>query len=1143
LNQRAKPLICKRGLTKREPQESPADHLLAPYPVEMTSTPRVRIVTATSLFDGHDASINIMRRILQSSGAEVIHLGHDRSAYEIAEAAVEEDAHAVAITSYQGGHMEFFRYLRELLDQMGGAEIRVFGGGGGTILPEEGATLLDEGVARVYSPDDGRTLGLTGMISDLIEHAAHDQNAWSGDVVSAIESGTASAIARAITFAENHPDAHAETLEMIRSVAAAKNTPVVGFTGTGGAGKSSILDELVLRFRRDFPDKKIAVISVDPSRRRTGGALLGDRIRMNAVSGDATYMRSLATRQANLAMSPHVGDAVAIVKAAGYDLVFLETSGIGQSDTEIVDASDVAVYVMTPEYGAATQLEKIDMLDYADVIAINKSDRRGAEDALRDVRKQFKRNRKLFEAEDSDLPVVATIASQFNDGGTHQLYERIMIAVDDKVDGAFGVVPHREGRSIGEPLVPGNRVRYLSEIADTVRTFNAETTSAAEAATDLQSVRRSSELTDMPIPNDVLRQISDRIPDDVRDGLESWDETRDAYEGESVTYQVRGRDVQVDNTVTTLSGTSFRKVVHPHLDGWGDRVRYLRQENLPGQFPFTAGVFPFKRQAEDPTRMFAGEGGPEQTNRRFHYLAANMQAVRLSTAFDSVTLYGNDPAPRPDIYGKVGNSGVSIPTLDDAKKLYSGFDLVDPTTSVSMTINGPAPMMLAFFLNTAIDQACETYIRAEGLLDSVEAQIHDRFSHADLVRPTYHGDLPEGHDGSGLLLLGVSGADVLPDDVYQQIRAATLKTVRGTIQADILKEDQAQNTCIFSTEFALSMQGDIQQYFVDHEVSNFYSVSISGYHMAEAGANPITQLAFTLANGFTFVEYFRSRGMDVDDFAPNLSFFFSNGLDPEYAVIGRVARRIWAKAMRDLYGAGERSQKLKYHIQTSGRSLHAQDIEFNDIRTTLQALYAIYDNANSLHTNAFDEAITTPTENSVRRALAIQLIINRELGLNRNENTLQGSFIIEQLTDLVEEAVMVEFDRLTNRGGVLGAMETMYQRSKIQEESLKYEILKDSGDLPIVGVNTFLSAEGSPFVRPTEVIRSSDDDKNVLVSDVAQLHQRESKDAEAALTELQNVALSGENVFAALMDAVRHCSLGQLSDALFEVGGRYRRNM
>jgi methylmalonyl-CoA mutase len=1118
------------------------DTYISPYPVEMAASPHVRLVTATSLFDGHDAAINIMRRILQASGAEVIHLGHDRSAAEIAEAAIEEDAHAVAVTSYQGGHMEFFRYLRELLDAAGGEDIQLFGGGGGTILPEEGRELNDSGVARIYSPDDGRQLGLQGMIDDLMASAYHEQPPLK-DMVERVLAGENHAIGRAITIAENDGDERAALLEAIGEEGAGRHVPVVGFTGTGGSGKSSILDELVLRFRRDFPDHKIAVISVDPSKRRSGGALLGDRIRMNAVEGEGVYMRSLATRQANLSMSPHVASAVDIVKAAGFDLVLLETSGIGQSDTEIIDASDVSVYVMTPEYGAATQLEKIDMLDFADVIAVNKSDRRGAEDALRDVRKQVRRNRKTFGVSDDDLSVVATIASRFNDDGTQRLYEWIMRVVDDRFPDVLGSVNHREGRSGGDPVIPRSRVRYLSEIADTIRTYDAGTEHSAIAAGSLQAVERTSALAPDASLGELVELLRADVPDSLLTSLEAWDAEVDAYAGGDVTYEVRGREIVVDNEIVTMSGTTFPKVIHPRFDGWADRVRWLTQENLPGRFPFTAGVFPFKREQEDPTRMFAGEGGPEQTNRRFHYVAAGMPAVRLSTAFDSVTLYGQDPNRRPDIFGKVGNSGVSISTLDDAKKLYSGFDLLDPTTSVSMTINGPAPMMLAFFFNTAIDQACEKYIRNNGLLDSVESELTAEFVEAGIERPFYHGELPPGHDGSGLLLLGASGQDVLDPDVYERIKEETLATVRGTIQADILKEDQAQNTCIFSTEFALSMQGDIQQYFIDESVRNFYSVSVSGYHMAEAGANPISQLAFTLANGFTFVEYFRSRGMDIDDFAPSLSFFFSNGVDPEYAVIGRVARRIWAKAMREMYGAGERSQKLKYHIQTSGRSLHAQEIEFNDIRTTLQALYAIYDNCNSLHTNAFDEAITTPTEGSVRRALAIQLIINKELGLARNENPLQGSFIIEELTDLVEEAVLAEFDRLTDRGGVLGAMETMYQRSKIQEESLKYEHMKDSGALPIVGVNTFLSTDGSPFVRPTEVIRSTEDDKVRLLEDLEALHARSGKEAEAALEELQRVALAGGNVFAALIDASKVCSLGQMSGALHQVGGRYRRNM
>jgi methylmalonyl-CoA mutase len=1106
----------------------------------MPDEPTVRIVTATSLFDGHDAAINIMRRILQAAGAEVIHLGHDRSAAAIAEAAIEEDAHAVAVTSYQGGHMEFYRYLRTLLDEGGGADIRIFGGGGGTILPAEGRELFVDGTARIYSPDDGRTMGLEGMIDDLLAEARSDKPTVD-DLAERIGRGESAAIARAITLAESDADANRVMLDGVRVIASDAEIPVVGFTGTGGAGKSSILDELVLRFRADFPDRRIAVISVDPSRRRTGGALLGDRIRMNSVVGDHCYMRSLATRQANLSMSPHVADSVAIAKAAGFDLILLETSGIGQSDTEIVDASDLSVYVMTPEYGAATQLEKIDMLDFADFVVINKSDRPGAADALRDVRKQVKRNRKMFQASDDEIPVYATVASRFNDAGTQAMYEAIMGLVVERFPEAIEPVPHRDGEMNTAPLIPRSRVRYLSEISEAVRSYNAETTRLVEVADDLQAVARLERLS--PEAHTMAKSSVEDLPPPIGEQLDTWESVSDDYGAESVSYEVRGKTIEVDNTVVSLSGMSFPKVIHPSFTGWGDRVKWLRQENLPGRFPYTAGVYPFKRETEDPTRMFAGEGGPEQTNHRFHYLAAGMPAVRLSTAFDSVTLYGNDPDPRPDIYGKVGNSGVSVSTLDDAKRLYSGFDLRDPSTSVSMTINGPAPMMLAFFINAAIDQACERYIVDNDLVDDVDVSLTAIFSERGVERPLYHGDLPPGHDGSGLMLLGVSGSDVLDPGVYETIKAETLSAIRGTIQADILKEDQAQNTCIFSTEFALSMQGDMQQYFIDNDIRNFYSVSISGYHMAEAGANPITQLAFTLANGFTFVEYYRARGMPVDDFARNLSFFFSNGIDPEYAVIGRVARRIWAKAMAGVYGASERSQKLKYHIQTSGRSLHAQEIGFNDIRTTLQALYAIYDNTNSLHTNAFDEAITTPTEDSVRRALAIQLIINKELGLAKNENPLQGSFIIEELTDLLEEAVLVEFDRLTDRGGVLGAMESMYQRSKIQEESMRYEHLKDSGGLPIVGVNTFISRDGSPFVIPEEVVRSDDEAKNRLIDDVRAVRDSQTDAATSATTKIQAAALAGENVFVALVEAAKVCSLGTMTRALHTVGGQYRRNM
>jgi methylmalonyl-CoA mutase len=921
--------------------------------------------------------------------------------------------------------------------------------------------------------------------------------------------------------------------------------PVIGITGTGGSGKSSLVDEVILRFLADYPDRRVAVVSVDPSRRRSGGALLGDRIRMNAVFDPRAFMRSLATRQSNLALSPYVADTVALVKAAGYDLVILETSGIGQADTEIIDHSDLSVYVMTPEYGAASQLEKIDMLDFADLIAINKADRRGADDAVRDVRKQYRRNHTLFDGPDDALPVYPTIASHFNDRGVNRFYKALMAAVDETTDLDFeSRLPLPTDHATVDPIIPRSRTRYLSEIADAIHAHSEHAAAQATLADELQALETSVGLVDASVA-DALAAAANDVRDAIDPGVVSlladWDRTAEAFTKDQVEYAVRDRSVGVDTFTTTLSGTRIPKVAVPQFTSWGDRVRWAARENYPGRFPYTGGVYPFRRTAEDPTRMFAGEGGPEQTNRRFHFLARGMPTVRLSTAFDSVTLYGEDPAARPDVYGKIGNSGVSVASLDDAKRLYSGFDLLDLATSVSMTINGPAPMMLAFFLNAAIDQACERHIVDHDLTDEVERLIAEKYE--ERPRPRYHGDLPEGHNGLGLMLLGVTGDEVLPGDVYARIKAETLRTVRGTIQADILKEDQAQNTCIFSTEFALRMQGDIQEYFIDHEVRNFYSVSISGYHMAEAGANPISQLAFTLANGFTFVEYFLARGMPVDSFAANLSFFFSNGLDAEYAVIGRVARRIWAKAMRERYGANERSQKLKYHSQTSGRALHAQEISFNDIRTTLQALNAVYDNANSLHTNAYDEAITTPTEESVRRALAIQLIINRELGLARNENPLQGSFIIEELTDLVEEAVLAEFDRLTDRGGVLGAMETMYQRSKIQEESLYYERRKDSGELPLVGVNMFLSPEGSPFERPEDVVRSTAEEKDRQIDNVTNLRDRNEKAAAEALDRLQRAAIDGDNTFGALMNAVTVCSLAQLSSALYAVGGRYRRNM
>lgn len=1107
----------------------------------------IRIVTAASLFDGHDAAINIMRRIIQSTGCEVIHLGHNRSVQEIVDCAIQEDAQAIAITSYQGGHVEYFKYMYDLLKERGADQIKIFGGGGGTILPEEIEELHEHGITRIYSPDDGRAMGLQGMINDLVKQSDFAVGENLNGQVKKISTKDHAAIARVISAAENYPDQYREEMEALRKQAA--NTPVLGITGTGGAGKSSLVDELVRRFLVDFKDKNIAVISVDPSKRKTGGALLGDRIRMNAIFNERVYMRSLATRQSNLALSKYVQDAIDVVKAAGFDLIILETSGIGQSDTEITDHSDTSLYVMTPEYGAATQLEKIDMLDFADMIALNKFDKRGALDALRDVKKQYQRNHQLWDAKEEDLPVFGTIASQFNDPGMNQLYLSLMNLIAEKT-GAELKSSFESTEEMSEKvfIIPPKRTRYLSEITETIRNYNEKALQQKEVAQKLYSLEKSSEI--LKDQKDALAAI-DKAKEELKleldpynlKLLEEWDAKKANYEGEECTYEVRGKEIKVETTTETLSHTKVPKVSLPRYEGWGDILHWSLQENVPGEFPFTAGVFPFKRKGEDPTRMFAGEGGPERTNKRFHYVSHGLPAARLSTAFDSVTLYGEDPDYRPDIYGKIGNSGVSICCLDDAKKLYSGFDLCDPTTSVSMTINGPAATICAFFMNAAIDQQCEKYIKEKGLEKEVEAKIEKIYEEKGVGRPTYKGDLPEGHNGLGLMLLGVTGDQVLPADVYQEMKQKALSSVRGTVQADILKEDQAQNTCIFSTEFSLRLMGDVQQYFIDNNVRNFYSVSISGYHIAEAGANPITQLAFTLANGFTFVEYYLSRGMDINAFAPNLSFFFSNGVDAEYAVIGRVARRIWSKAMKLKYGANERAQKLKYHIQTSGRSLHAQEIDFNDIRTTLQALYAIYDNCNSLHTNAYDEAITTPTEGSVRRAMAIQLIINKELGLAKNENPMQGSFITEELTDLVEEAVMMEFDRITERGGVLGAMESMYQRGKIQEESLYYETKKHTGELPIIGVNTFLSSKGSPTVIPDEVIRATKDEKEQQIANLNALHKRNEDKAEEMLKNLQETALHNENTFATLMEATKYCSLGQITHAMFEVGGQYRRNM
>lgn len=1112
----------------------------------------VRIVTAASLFDGHDVAINIMRRIMQRSGAEVIHLGHNRSALEIVETAIEEDVQAIAITSYQGGHNEFFKYICDLLKERGAGHIRIFGGGGGTILPEEIKALEDYGITRIYSPDDGRSMGLQGMINDVLQHCDFPVGFSLNGQASSLSVQNPLAIARTISAIENYPDEHADLIISLTEKAAQVSVPVLGITGTGGAGKSSLVDEFVRRFVLAFRDKHIGIISVDPSKRKTGGALLGDRIRMNAISNARVYMRSLATRQSNLALSRHVQGAVDILKVAGFDLIILETSGIGQSDTEIVDHSDLALYVMTPDYGAASQLEKIDMLDYADVIAINKFDKRGAQDALHDVQKQYRRNHELWDAPAASLPVFGTIASQFNDPGMNALYNCIIRKLDETYRDRFtGSTAYTEGTSEKIYVIPPERVRYLSEITETNRQYDAHVAKQAELAGKLYGLDVTIRtLQEEHGDAEVVRKLQETfaalrndLDGEVRRILDEWDALKSAYSGEEFIYLVRGKEVRVPTQHTSLAHTRIPKVMLPRYRDWRDIVRWCMQENVPGRFPYTAGVYPFKRSGEDPTRMFAGEGGPERTNRRFHYVSLDLPAKRLSTAFDSVTLYGEDPAIRPDIYGKVGNSGVSICTLDDAKRLYSGFDLCDPRTSVSMTINGPAATICAFFMNAAIDQQCELYIREHGLEEKVEAVKKRKYDDRGIPRPAYDAEIPAGNTGLGLLMLGIAGDEVLDDGAYAACKARALSSVRGTVQADILKEDQAQNTCIFSTEFSLRLMGDVQQYFIENQVRNFYSVSISGYHIAEAGANPVTQLAFTLANGFTYVEYYLSRGMHIDDFAPNLSFFFSNGIDPEYAVIGRVARRIWAKAMRDKYGANERSQMLKYHVQTSGRSLHAQEISFNDIRTTLQALYAIYDNCNSLHTNAYDEAITTPTEESVRRAMAIQLVINHELGLAKNENPLQGSFIIEELTDLVEEAVLAEFDRITERGGVLGAMETMYQRSKIQEESLYYETLKHDGRYPIIGVNTFLSSDGSPTMLPREVIRANTEEKDLQITRLAQMHEAGREKADAVLRKLQEAAVRNANTFEVLMEATRYCSLGQITHALYEVGGQYRRNM
>ena len=1145
-----------------------------PTPTIYTLQNHVRLVCAASLFDGHDAAINIMRRLMQSSGAEVIHLGHNRSVSEIVNCALQEDVQGIAITSYQGGHVEYFKYMVDLIRQAG-ARIEVFGGGGGTILPSEIEELHAYGVTRIYSPDDGRSMGLQGMINDLLEKSDFEKRgADFQPFLEGLRKRDPSSVAALITIAENHPESVQSLHESLPE--REMKAPVLGITGPGGAGKSSLVDELVRRFLADFPDKTLAVLSVDPSKRKSGGALLGDRIRMNAIDDSRVYMRSLATRQSNLSLSQHVGDSVRICQAAGFDMVILETSGIGQSDTQITEHADLALYLMTAEYGAATQLEKIDMLDFADIVAINKFDKRGSLDALRDVRKQWRRNHNAFSLKDEELPVYGTIASQFSDPGMNRLYREVMRALAAKTGAPLSPAEDPDGgESKKHWIIPPERTRYLAEIVETNEAADAFVVAQAQIARrmyqlqgTLEALRANVGQTRLEIVEpseggDIVKvtqkvegepeyltelerlytDLESRLHPECRKLLQEWPATKRRYAASKYQFEVRGKVLELDLVSETLSHLKIPKVALPKYEDWGDILTWLLREAPPGQFPFTAGVFPLKRENEDPARMFAGEGGPERTNRRFHYVSRGLPAARLSTAFDSVTLYGEDPDARPDIYGKVGNSGVSIANLDDAKKLYSGFDLCDPKTSVSMTINGPAPMLLAYFLNAAIDQSCEKWIRAEGKEKEVQTRLDEIFAQRGVPRPTYQGELPEGNDGLGLMLLGVSGDQVVPAEVYARLKASTLSAVRGTVQADILKEDQAQNTCIFSTDFALRLMGDIQEYFIDHKVRNFYSVSISGYHIAEAGANPISQLAFTLANGFTFVEYYLSRGMNIDEFAPNLSFFFSNGMDPEYTVIGRVARRIWARAIRDKYGGNERSQKLKYHIQTSGRSLHAQEIAFNDIRTTLQALLALMDNCNSLHTNAYDEAITTPTEESVRRALAIQLIINKEFGLAKNENPTQGSFIVEELTDMVEKAVLEEFRSLSERGGVLGAMERMYQRSKIQDESLYYETLKHDGELPIIGVNTFLDPQGSPTLTPAEVIRATTTEKDYAISARDAFWKANSEEGPRQLQAIQSCAVRGENLFEALMEATKVCTLGQISHALYQVGGQYRRNM
>lgn len=1066
----------------------------------------VRFVTAASLFDGHDATINIMRRLLQASGVEVIHLGHNRSVEEIVDAAIQEDAQGISISSYQGGHVEFFKYMIDLLKEKGAPHIKVFGGGGGVIIPAEIRELEDYGVSKIFSPDDGRRLGLQGMINPIIEQTDYPTPKDVEKELQELKSGNWNAVARLITLAEDHVEKQdqqvAATMERVHELV--ETVPVLGITGTGGAGKSSLTDEIVRRFLAFYPEKTMAILSVDPSKQKTGGALLGDRIRMNGIQSPRVYMRSLATRNSHSELSKAIKDAIEIVKAASYDFIIVETSGIGQGDAQIVDICDISMYVMTSEFGAATQLEKIDMIDFADLIVINKFDRRGSEDALRDVRKQWKRSHNRFDLADEQTPIFGTIASQFNDPGTDALFANLFSIIKEKENLDWDVPEKKRGvePSKKRQIISPERVNYLGDIVNTIYEYKEFTKNQVAIARKLFQLKGIIEEVSPELRPEIeglIAHYEQQIHPECQKVIENWKSLKESYTQDRFVTKIRDKEIYTDLYTTSLSGTRIPKVALPKFEDWGEILRWSMSENLPGEFPYTAGVFPFKREGEDPKRQFAGEGTPERTNRRFHYLSRDDDAKRLSTAFDSVTLYGEDPDHRPDIYGKVGNSGVNVCTLDDMKKLYAGFDLCHPSTSVSMTINGPAPIMLAMFMNTAVDQQIEKFEKEQGR----EATKVEK----------------------------------------ENIKAVTFQNIRGTVQADILKEDQGQNTCIFSTEFALKMMGDIQEFFIQNKVRNYYSVSISGYHIAEAGANPISQLAFTLSNGFTYVEYYLSRGMKIDDFAPNLSFFFSNGLDPEYSVLGRVARRIWATAMKYKYKGNERSQKLKYHTQTSGRSLHAQEMDFNDIRTTLQALMAIYDNCNSLHTNAYDEAITTPTENSVRRAMAIQMIITKELGLAKNENSLQGSFIIEELTDLVEEAVLAEFSRINDRGGVLGAMETQYQRSKIQEESLYYELKKHSGELPIIGVNTFLNPNFSEADYEIELARATDEEKEQQITNLRAFQEEYKDEASQSLEKLQEVARTGGNIFAQLLETVKVASLGQITAALYEVGGQYRRNM